>query len=218
MISVQGRRRPRQKRPSVAPSVALSVNPSVASSVAPSVAPSIAPPDSSPLSELEISEQPKRLPGLKSPANTSISKYSEDDLQRILKAVMEAQAPVPVPALAPALVPAPVVSEMPRKKLKARFPDVYRGKSHMDCYNFYQQCEDYFATAKAMRPTRILFAMSFLRDRISFRWQQYKQRHDTEISVLVMWDKFKAFFRWSLGNSQAFVDAYWEKIKRDSEY
>ena len=33
-----------------------------------------------------------------------------------------------------------------------------------------------------------------------------------------MWDEFKAFLRRSLGDSQAFVDAYWGKIKRDSQY
>ena len=33
-----------------------------------------------------------------------------------------------------------------------------------------------------------------------------------------MWDKFKAFLRRSLGDSQALVDAYWEKIKRDSQH
>ena len=116
MISVRGRGRPRRERPSVAPSDA--------------------PPDSSPPSESEISEQPERPPGPKPPADTSIPKYSEDDLQRIFKTVLEARAPVPVSAPAPALVPAPVVSEMPQEKLKARFPDVYCGKSHMDCYNF----------------------------------------------------------------------------------
>ena len=88
----------------------------------------------------------------------------------------------------------------------------------MDCYNFCQQYEDYFATAGATGPTRILFATSFLRDRISFRWQQYKRRHDTETSVPVTWDEFKVFLRRSLGDSQAFVDAQWEKIKRNSQY
>ena len=33
-----------------------------------------------------------------------------------------------------------------------------------------------------------------------------------------MWDMFKAFLRQSLGDSQAFVDAYWGKIKRDFQY
>ena len=141
MISVQGRGRPRRERLSIAP------------------------PGSFPLSKSEISEQPDRTPGPKSPAAASIPKYSEDNLKRIFKAVLEARVPAP----APALVPAPVVSEVPQEKLKARFPDVYCRKSHMDCYNFCQQCEDYFATAGAMGPTQIPFAASFLRDWISFR-------------------------------------------------
>ena len=70
MISVQGRRRPRRERPSVAPSVALS--------------------GSSPPPESEVSKQPDRTLGPKSPAATSVPKYSKDDLQRILKAVLEA--------------------------------------------------------------------------------------------------------------------------------
>ena len=77
MISVRGRRRPRRERPSVVPFVA----------------PSVAPPDSSPPPESgdKSSEQPDRLPGPKSrAATTSVLKYSEDDLQRILKAVLEA--------------------------------------------------------------------------------------------------------------------------------
>ena len=70
---------------------------------------------------------------------SSIPKYSEDDLQRILKTLLEARVPAlaPVLALAPALALVPIVAEAPREKLKARSPDVYRGKSHMDCYNFY---------------------------------------------------------------------------------
>ena len=159
MISVRGRGRLRRERLSVA------------LSVAPSVAPSIAPLGSSPPPKSEVSEQPDGTLGPKSPAATSVPKYSKDDLQKILKAVLEARAPVPVPAPALAFVLAPVVSKVPREKLKARSPDVYRGKSHMDCYNFCQQCEDYFATAGATGPTRIPFAASFLRDRISFRWQ-----------------------------------------------
>ena len=65
----------------------------------------------------------------------------------------------------------------------------------MDCYNFCQQYEDYFATARATGPTRIPFATSFLWDRISFCWQQYKRRYDTETSVPVTWNQFKAFLR-----------------------
>ena len=88
----------------------------------------------------------------------------------------------------------------------------------MDCYNFCQQCEDYFATAGTTGPIRILFAASSLRDRINFRWQQYKRRYDTNTPALVTWNEFKAFLQQSLGDSQAFVDTYWGKIKRDSQY
>ena len=33
-----------------------------------------------------------------------------------------------------------------------------------------------------------------------------------------MWDKFKAFFHKNLEDSQAFVDSYWRKIKREYQY
>ena len=122
----------------------------------------IAPSDSSLPLKSEISKQPNGSLGPKSPTDTSVPKYSEDDLQRIFKAVLKAQTP------APALVLAPIVSKVLRKKLKARSPDVYCGKSQMDCYNFCQQCEDYFATARAMGPTWTFFAAFFLWDRISF--------------------------------------------------
>ena len=166
MTSVRGHECPRRKRLSVTSSVAISV----------------VPPDSFPprKSADELSDQLAELSGPKPPvanalAATSVLKYSEDDLQRILKAVLEARAPVPALALAPAYAPAPalapIVAKAPREKLKACSLDVYRGKSHMDYYNFWQQYEDYFATTGITEPTRILFATSFLRDRISFRWQ-----------------------------------------------
>ena len=158
MTSVQGCGRPRHKRPFVAPSVA----------------PSVALPNSSPPPELgdELSDQPARPSGPKplvanTPAAISILKYSENDLQKILKAVLEARAPVPAPVPVP--VPTSIVAKAPREKLKACSLDVYRGKSHIDCYNFCQQCEDYFAIAGATGATRVPFAASFLWDRISFR-------------------------------------------------
>ena len=127
----------------------------------------IAPPDSSPPPELgdKLSDQPAGLLGAKTPvANapataTSIPKYSEDDLQWILKTILEARFLTPTPVLTPA--PAPIVAKASQMKLKARFLDVYHRKFHIDCYNFCQQYEDYFATTRAIRPTRILFAVSF---------------------------------------------------------
>ena len=181
-----------------------------------SAAPSIAPPDSFPASKLsdELSDQSARPSRTKSlayapTAATSVPKYSKDDLQRIFKAVLEARACAPTPAPV-------VISKMPWEKLKAYSPNVYYVKSHIDCYNFCQQCKNYFATARATRPNRIFFAAFFHQDRISFRWQQYKQKQDGNSSVPVTCDEFKAFFFSNLANSQAFVKTYWGKIKRDS--
>ena len=88
-------------------------------------------------------------------------KYNEADLMRILKIFSEIKGQEPK-------------AEVPRKRpLKAKVPDVYFGKSHMDCYHFCQQCEDYFKTAGATGSTRTPFATSFLRGKINFRWHQY---------------------------------------------
>ncbi len=103
-------------------------------------------------------------------------------------------------------------------KLKAKTPDVYCGRSYMECYSFYQQCEDYFATCGATGPNRILFAASFLQDQINFRWQQYKRKLEAESLVPIFWDEFKVFFQKVLEDSQAFVDSYWTKIRQDSQY
>ena len=100
-----------------------------------------------------------------------VAKYTEENLQWIPRTILEAQVP-----------PSDSFCE---KLLNARSPDIYPGKSHMECYNFYQQCEDHFTTARAKGPNRISFAASFLRDRINFRWQQYKQKHEAESSVSI---------------------------------
>ena len=177
---------------------------------------SVALPDFSPPPKSEFSKQSAEPSGSKPPVTvisaTDVPKSSEHDLQRIFKTVLKAQAPAPAPALAFA------ISKVPRDKLKACSPDVYCGKFHMDCYKFCQQCEDYFATAEDLGPTQILFATSILWNQISFRWQQYKQKRDAESSVPVMWDEIKAFFCQSLGDSQAFVDTYWGKMRKDSQH
>ena len=142
MTSVRGRGRPRRERPSIAP------------------------PDSSPPPESDdnLSDQRAGPPGANLPiavvpaAALPVPKYNKKDLQRILKTVLEARAPT-------------TFKEPRDKPLKVRSLDVYRGNSHMECYNFCQQCENYFATAEARGANRIPFAASFLRDQISFRWQ-----------------------------------------------
>ena len=53
---------------------------------------------------------------------------------------------------------------------KARTPHIYSGKSHMNSYYFYQQCENYFKTLGATGMNLTLFAATFLRGTISPRW------------------------------------------------
>lgn len=88
----------------------------------------------------------------------------------------------------------------------------------MDCYNFCQQCKDYFATARATGSNRILFAATFLRGTISLRWTQYKRHHQGEGVIPITWVEFKAFLRMNLGESRSFVNSIWSKLKRDSQY
>ena len=72
----------------------------------------------------------------------------------------------------------------PRERpLKARTPETYSGKSHIDCYHFCQQCEDYFKTSGATEMNCTLFAAIFLRGSISLKWAQYKQRYKHAIPI-----------------------------------
>ena len=98
-------------------------------------------------------------------ANSSVVRYSEDDLQRILRTVLDSRP------LALVLAPAAALHyEGPRKRpLEARFPDIYWGKTHLEYYNFFQQCENHFATAGAIGLNRVPFAATFLKDTALFR-------------------------------------------------
>lgn len=104
------------------------------------------------------------------------------------------------------------------RSLKARNPDLYYGTLHMDCYHFYQQCEDHFKTAGAKGHRRVPCAASFLRGKINFRWQQYKLQVERKRATPVTWEEFKSFPRKSLRDSTSFVDNIWSKIERDSQY
>ena len=59
--------------------------------------------------------------------------------------------------------PAPIQAKLWEQLLKARFPDLYYGNFHLDCYRFCQQCEDHFDTTEANGPNHISFAAFFLR-------------------------------------------------------
>ena len=108
------------------------------------------------------------------------------------------KAPTPLEALTPPLVP-PTTKDFftkfmkmfmettqardqeqlePQKRpLKTRIPKTYSEKSHMNCYHFCQQCEDYFETSGAIEINRIFFAASFLCSSISLKWAQHKHRY-----------------------------------------
>ena len=148
------------------------------------------------------------------------------------------RAPTPAPATAPAAAPSSdnklfkqfmkaylkaqvsgqiEVDSKPRKKpLKTRFLDFYYGNSHMDCYPFCQQCEDYFETAGAKEPNKILFAASFLRELVTQQWLLQKRRCNRVVPIT--WVKFKDLFWKNLEDSKAFVDSIWKKIKCNSQY
>lgn len=102
-------------------------------------------------------------------------------------------------------------SDGPRERpLKARCPDSYYDKSHMECYHFCQQCQDHFDNAGARGANRTPFAASFLRGRISFQWHQHKRRQDALVPL--SWTDFKTFLRKNLGDSRAFVDGIWSRV------
>ena len=48
------------------------------------------------------------------------------------------------------------------------------------------------------------------------QWLQYKRQHDR--AAPMTWTKYKTFFRKNLGDSWAFVDSIWSKLKRNSQY
>ena len=88
--------------------------------------------------------------------------------KQFMKAYLEAQVPGRTE----------LDSEPCKQLLKAQFPDLYYGNSHMDCYRFCQQCEDHFETAGAKGPNRILFAALFLCGSVTQRWLQHTRHCD----------------------------------------
>ncbi len=122
------------------------------------------------------------------------------------------------PAPAPAPSPADAREETSKRPLKARNPDLYYGNLHMECYYFGQKCEDHFHTARAKRHKRVLFAASFLKNRIVYHWQQYKASTKRNQAVPLFWEEFNAFLRKSLGESNVFVGSVLSRMRGDSHY
>ena len=72
--------------------------------------------------------------------------------------------------LAPAAAPVEPRENASDRLLKARKPNLYYSNSHMECYYFCQQSEDYFETTGAKSQKCVPFAATFLKDRILNRW------------------------------------------------
>ena len=140
-------------------------------------------------------------------ASTPVLKYTEEDLQKIEKYYMDLFIREKVQEQAP---------QDGELVIEVRFPDLYFGKSHMECFEFCRQCEHHFDLAGVTGLNRTTVAASFLRGRINFRWQQHKRRHlvDRPLS----WDDFKAFLQRNLGHTRAFVDSVWRRFNKDSQY
>ena len=65
---------------------------------------------------------------------------------------------------------AEALAEPQERSLKARTPNIYSGKSHMDYYHICQQCEDYFETSSVTEMNHTLFAATFFCGTDILRW------------------------------------------------
>ncbi len=157
MTSVRGRGRPaRRGQASEAPTSPPSSNgdhedPLGSNEPGPSKAPVGSEAPEAPAGPPEAPPGPPQAPPFPILQDPGANRYSQQDLDRIIQTFLQNS------------------KGGSGDKLKAKTPDVYRGRSHMECYNFCQQCEDHFATCRATGPNRIPFAAFFLRDRINFR-------------------------------------------------
>ena len=59
--------------------------------------------------------------------------------------------------------------ELQERPLKARTPEIYFGKFHMDCYHFCQQCKNYFKTLGATGMNCTPFTATFFCGSINLR-------------------------------------------------
>ncbi len=108
-------------------------------------------------------------------------------------------------ALAAQAAPGVEVKDNTNRPLKPRNPDLYYSHFHMECYYFYQQCENYFEITGSLGHKRVPFTASSLKDHILNQWQQHKTRIQHNRLVSITWDEFKAILRESLGESNVCV-------------
>lgn len=104
---------------------------------------------------------------------TPCPQYTVDNLQQIFKTILKAQTLT-------------ILEDPWYKPLKAYLLDIYYGKSLIECYNFYQQCEDYFTIVGVKKTNQISFTTSVFQDQISFHQQQYKGEKNVNSTVPVI--------------------------------
>ena len=137
-----------------------------------------------------------------SPALTKlVAKYTDADLQKATKLALELSVQGQQQAQSQ-MAPPPL--EPQERLLKAQFPDLYYGTSHIDCYWFCQQCKDHFEITGAKGPNKIPFAALFLGGLVTQQWLPHKRRHDR--AAPMTWQEFKDFLWNDLGDFMAFVD------------
>ena len=154
-------------------------------------------------------------------ADSSVVRYSDDNLQRIIKTIFETRpllSPTLTPVSASVVTAAPYNKGLHKRPLKTWLPSIYQSKTHLEYYNFFQQYKDHFVTAGARGPNRVLFADTLLEDIGLFCWQQHQHKIKAQTNVFITWERFKAFFRQSLGKSEAFVDTIRRTIRKDSQH
>lgn len=144
-------------------------------------------------------------------------------LLEVLKEPLPTASALLTPAVSRAPTPAPVPAPVSTNQLIRRFKKVYmesaqgRGQNQAGPQERPLKCEDYFETGVATGHYRIPFATSFLRGIIVQRWHQYNQSQGERVALLI-WIEIKTFLRKNFGDSRAFIDSIWSRVKRGSEF
>lgn len=110
-----------------------------------------------------------------------------------------------------------VFVERKEQSVKARLSEIHLGKLHLDCYQFYQHCKDYFDIATINKNNNTPFAVFFLCEGIRTHWiqQKHQQIQETQLDLIISWKEFKAFFYDNCGNSKTFVKEIWNKFRKN---
>lgn len=88
----------------------------------------------------------------------------------------------------------------------------------MDCYNFIEQCKNYFAMFGFSGRNQVFCATTFLKKRVLNQWQQDNQKKRADIMILLTRAEFKIFLQESLGKTRVLVDDTQRKIRNVNQY